>query len=122
MDSIGLYRKFKSMKLKRNSIRKHQPIFVTPRDRCGRLSRKLIHPPWLVPEYVWIAHKFRSRFLNEIEVGSVLIPVDGGYCSDIGVDFVFVILFVVRRSRNGHGKIQRGFDGGAFVCSFFPGV
>ena len=93
-----------------------------PRDRGGWFSRKLIHPPWLVPEYVWISHESRSMFLNETEVSSVLIPVGGGYCSDIGVDFLFIFLFVVRRGRNGYGKVQCSFDGGACVCSFIPGV
>ena len=93
-----------------------------PRYRRGQFSRKLIHPPWLVPEYVWISHESRSVFLDEIEVSSVLIPVGSGYCSDIGVDFLFIFLFVIRRGRDAHGEVQRSFDSGACVCSFIPWV
>ena len=92
------------------------------RYRRRQFPRKLIHPPWLIPEHVRISHESRSMFLNITEVGSVLISVDGGYCSDVGVDFFFIFLFVIRRGRDGHGKIQRSFDGGACVCGFIPGV
>ena len=81
-----------------------------------------MRPPWLIPEYVWISHESRSRLLHESEVSAIFIPVRGGYCSDIGVDLLFVFLFVFRRGRDAHGKVQRRFDGGTRVCSFVPGV
>lgn len=105
-----------------NILNRWTSSYTSLRARRRRSSRKFIHSPWLVPEYVWISHKSRSRLLHKSDVTSVVIPVGGGYCSNIGVDLFFVFLFVFRRGRDRHGKVQRRFDGGACFGSFIPGV
>ena len=86
------------------------------------IPRSLVLRPGLVPEDEGLRHEAWVCLLQKVEVFSVPVSVNRGDSSDVGVELPNVTLFAPDGSGDGHGEVERRFNGSAFVGDLGPDV